>query len=244
MEGRTGITLMFELSTFYRTKTWRRLIATLRMERVNENGEVICEYCGKPIAIAYDIIGHHKIYLTEENVNDAEISLNPDNIQLVHHVCNNYIHDKLGYTKREVFVVYGSPLAGKTSYVKSVIVPGDLIVDMDSIWQCVSGCDRYIKPKRLNAVVFKMRDELLNAVKYRVGKWNNAYIIGGYPLEGERNRLCQELGAREVYIESSRDEVITRLEANSSLDNEEWMKYINDWWNKFLIEHENPAGSI
>lgn len=235
---------MLELATFYRSKEWRKLITIVRAERLNEDGVNICEYCHKPIVKAYDCIGHHKIHLTEENVNDSSISLNPDNIQLVHHACHSKIHDRLGYTKREIFIVYGSPLAGKTSYVESVKMPGDLIVDMDSIWQCVSGCKRYVKPPRLNAVVFKLRDELLDIVKYRVGKWNNAYIIGGYPLEGERARLCAELGAREIYIESSRADVISRLEADKDRDKDEWIKYINNWWNQFEIEHGETPQSI
>ena len=81
---------MYSLYTFYRSKEWRRLLDILKNERLNDQGEIICSYCGKPIVRAYDIIGHHKHELTEENVNDFNISLNPDNVELVHHRCHNY----------------------------------------------------------------------------------------------------------------------------------------------------------
>jgi sarcosine oxidase delta subunit len=221
------------LGNFYKSKEWQKLLQNIKAERLNEDGELICAYCGKPIVKMYDCIGHHKIYLTDENVNDYDISLNPMNIDLVHHRCHNKIHNKFGHNKREVFLVYGSPFSGKSSYVESVRDDGDLIVDMDNIWQCVSGCDRYIKPARLNAVVFKLRDELLNAVKYRLGKWDNAYVIGGYPFEGERVRLCNELGAREIFINTEKDECIRRMMNSNDRDPEEWSKYIEDWWRKF-----------
>ena len=222
------------LSNFYRSKEWENLLKVLKLERLNENGELICEHCGKPIVKAYDCIGHHKIHLTEGNYTDANISLNPDNIALVHHVCHNRIHNKLGYTQREVFIVYGSPLSGKSSYVDSVKCEGDLIVDIDNIWQAVSGCDRYVKPNRLKSVVFSIRDNLLDSVKYRRGKWNNAYIIGGYPYQAERERLIDSLGAREVFIDVSKEECLLRLDAcEDSRDKVEWKKYINDWFNLY-----------
>lgn len=224
---------MYRLDNFYQSKPWRKLLEQIKIDRLTPDGEIICEYCNKPITRAYDIIGHHKTELTEENVNDYNISLNPDNVALVHARCHNYIHDKLGYSRRQVYLVYGSPMAGKSSYVRNAMSKGDLVIDMDNLWQAVSNCDRYDKPNRLKAVVFKLRDTLLDSVKYRLGKWNNAYIIGGYPLQSERDRLTTELGARQIFIDTSKEECLARLAADSSRDSGEWTRYINDWWNNY-----------
>jgi predicted kinase len=110
-----------------------------------------------------------------------------------------------------------------------VLDPGDLVIDIDNIWQCVSGQSRYIKPNRLKSVVFSVRDNLLESVKYRRGKWNTAYVIGGYPFEAERNRLLDELGAKPILIDTPQSECLERLQ-NSDRDITEWTKYINDWW--------------
>lgn len=222
------------LNNFYQSKPWIKLVAMLRIQRVNSNGDIICGHCGEPIVRAYDCIGHHIQELTEDNVNDAMVALNPDNIMLVHHRCHNRIHHKLEYGNKTIYLVYGSPLSGKSTWVNSVRVDGDLVVDMDSIWQCVSGCDKYVKPYQLNGVVFGVRDYLLECIKYQRGRWRNAYIIGGYPLISERERICKQLGAREVFIDTSREECIRRL--NESTDGREvltWMKYIDDWWSKY-----------
>lgn len=220
--------------SFYRSKEWRDLIRRLKQERLDDNGQITCEYCGKPIVKAYDIIGHHKIELDEENVNNYDISLNPDNVALVHHYCHNRIHNKFGYAVRQVFLVYGAPLSGKTTYVSGIMSEGDLIIDIDSIWQCVSGLPRYKKPGRLRAIVFKVRDSLIESVKYRYGKWNNCYIIGGYPLQSERERLARELGAREVFIEATKDECMARLEdIDDGRDRDEWAQFIADWFAQY-----------
>lgn len=220
--------------SFYRSKEWKKLLDNIKAERLDDDGQIICEYCGRPIVRAYDIIGHHKIELTEENVNDYDISLNPQNIQLVHHACHNRIHNKLGYANREVFLVYGAPLSGKSSFVKESMSAGDLIIDIDSIWQCISNLSRYEKPAKLKSIVFRVRDTLLDSVKYRLGKWNNAYVVGGYPLTSERERLIKELGAREVFIEATEEECLERLmAAGDGRDRREWEGYIREWFSRY-----------
>lgn len=220
------------LYNFYRSDLWEDFLKVLKNDpkRMDSKGSIICAHCGKPIVKKYDCIGHHTIELTEENYTDHMISLNPDLVVLVHHKCHNIIHNKLFSGQRQVFIVYGSPLSGKYSWVADNMSEGDLIIDMDNIWQCVSGCERYVKPNRLKSVVFAVRDNLLESVKYRRGKWRNAYIIGGYPYANERERLADMLGAREVFIDTDKDICINRLLACEDRDKAEWERYINDWW--------------
>lgn len=225
--------MFHNLADFYQSDEWRKLIQAIRIDRVNDDGQIICAYCGKPIVKTYDCIGHHKTELTEENIFDYTISLNPENIDLVHHRCHNYIHDKFGRSTRQVYLVYGAPLSGKTTYIRENMSEGDLLIDIDNIWQCVSGCDRYIKPNRLRSVVFRLRDDLLDVVKYRFGKWSNAYVCGGFALSSERERIIKDLGAREIFIDTPQAECIARLEADSERDHDEWRKYIDEWFERF-----------
>lgn len=220
------------LDNFYQSKEWENFRRIVIAERTREDGFVYDEVTGKPILKRYDMILHHKEFLTEDNVNDVNISLNPDNIMIVSHKTHNKIHDKLGYRRKEIYIVYGSPLSGKTTFVKENMSEGDLLIDMDNIWECISGQKRYIKPPRLNAIAFMIRDNLIDAVKHRLGQWNCCYICGGFPLISERERLSKELGARMIYIESTKEECLARLE-NSDRDKAEWKKYIDTWWNRY-----------
>ena len=224
------------LYNFYRSDEWTNLLKILRNERVKSQGFNICEHCNRPIVKKYDCIGHHIIELTEENYTDANISLNPVNIQLVHHKCHNLIHNKLSYSGRQVFIVYGSPLSGKSSYVKECAVAGDLIIDIDSIWECVSGQPRYVKPNRLKSVVFSVRDNLLESVKYRRGKWLNAYVIQTLPFKNERERLCDLLGARLIHINTDKSTCMQRLYDNSDGRNvKEWEQYIEEYFEQYEL---------
>lgn len=211
------------LNNFYRSKEWINLVRIIRLERGD-----ICEHCGKPMVRAYDCIGHHVIELTEQNVHDASISLNPDNIMLVHHRCHNKIHDRLGLSRRkQVYLVYGAPCSGKTTFVHDNMEYGDMVVDMDSIWQCVSGMSMYDKPNRLKSNVFGIRNCMIDMIRMRQGNWLNAWIIGGYPLISERERLCRELGAREIHVDTSKEECLKRLHENpEGRDVTAWAEFI------------------
>jgi len=222
------------LFEFYRSKEWQDFREIVIAERTQDDGHIYDEVTGKPILRAYDLILHHKIELTEENVHDFNISLNPDNIMIVSHRTHNYIHDKFGYSHRQVYLVYGAPLSGKSKWIRENMCEGDLVVNIDDIWGCVSGLKRYNKPNRLKAVVFKVRDTLIESVKYRQGKWNNAFICGGYSLQSERERLCKELGAREVFIDVPQSECYARLELCDCIeDKDEFKKYIDEWFERF-----------
>lgn len=225
--------LITELKDFYRTDEWEKLIEVLKLERANEDGELICEHCGQPISRKYDCIGHHVIELTLDNVNDINISLNPDNIQLIHFRCHNQKHRRFGFNQKKVYLVYGSPLSGKSTWVKENATKDDIILDIDNIYQMISINKKYEKPKTLNSNVFGIRDCILDMIKTRRGKWADAYVIGGYPSSLDRMRLCETLGAEEIHIDTTKEECLRRLQDDPDRDKVEWEKYINDYWDRY-----------
>ena len=224
---------MFTLETFYKSKEWEIFRQVIINERTKPDGHIYDEETGKPIVKPYDLILHHKEPLTEENVNDATIAFNPANIEVVSHKTHNRIHDRLGMGRREVFLVYGPPLAGKTTWVQDSKSDGDLVIDMDNLWQAVTGLPRYSKPAKLRSVVFRLRDDLLDAVKHRFGKWTKAYIIGGYPSTGERERLTKELQATPVFIQATQEECMQRLQETEDRNRGEWAEYISEWFLRY-----------
>lgn len=215
---------MVTLKTFYKTKEWTDLLEQLKIERIANDGILYCEYCGNPMIKAYDIIGHHKQELTESNVNNLEITLNPHNIMLIHFKCHNKIHERFGYLQQKVYIVYGSPCSGKTTWVNNVAYNDDLILDIDKLWEAICISDKYNKPNRLKTNVFNLRDTILDQIRTRSGMWRNAYVIGGYPLKIDRERLADKLGAELIYINSTKEECLSRSKT------EEWKKYIEEWF--------------
>jgi hypothetical protein len=136
---------MFQnLYEFYRSEEWRLFREVVIAERIHEDGFVYDEITSKPIVKAYDIMLHHKIELTEENVHDYSISLNPDNILLVSQRAHNEIHARFGYcAHRKMYIFHGAPCSGKSSFVDSIKGNSDLIVDIDNLWQAVTGIRYY-----------------------------------------------------------------------------------------------------
>ena len=212
----------------YKSKEWQKLLEELKLERTNKDGQLICEYCGKEIVKTYDCIGHHKIPLNNVNVNDYNISLNKDNIMLIHFKCHNAVHHRFGYElPKKVYIVYGSPCSGKSTWVEEMATTDDLIIDIDKIWECISFCDKYNKPKKLQQNVFETRNNLLEQIKMRLGNWQNAFIVGTYPLKMERQRLADKLGAETIFIECSKDICLNRAK------NDNWKEYIEEWFESF-----------
>ena len=222
---------MFTLYNFFRSKQWVNFLKVLKSERVNEEGFIVCEHCGETITKAYDCIGHHVIELTEENVNDYDISLNEENVKLVHHRCHNIIHDRFGHEmSRRVYIVYGSPCAGKHEYVNEIAGKNDLVLDLDSIYAALSTNKRYCNSKRLSRNVFAVRDCILDMIKTRTGKWNKAFVIGGYPFARERESLAETLGAEIIYIDSTLEECLIKCEEERRGQEE----YIKKWFDSYI----------
>jgi predicted kinase len=213
------------LSTFYRSPEWVALCSRIMLERVNASGDIICEHCGKPIVNKYDCIRHHKIPLTEANVNDYTISLNPDNIALVHHRCHNAIHNRFGSYTRHVYIVWGSPCAGKSTYVDSVALKDDLIIDIDRIYSAVNNA----RSNRLYDNVMQVYRTLIDAVQTRNGRWVNAFIVRTFPLKGERERLAASLVAELVHIDTPQDVCLERAFNRA----EGYDRIVTEFWQKF-----------
>ncbi len=218
------------LEEFYKSKQWEKFMAALKQERINDKGFIICAHCGEAIIKKYDCIGHHIEELTLENVNDYSISLNPDNVELIHFRCHNKAHRRFGSEgSREVYIVYGSPCSGKTTFVRESAGENDIILDIDNIYQCITVNDRYIKPERIRENVFGIRDCILDMIKCRRGKWYTAWIIGSYPLLMERTRLETILGAKSIFIDTDKETCLNRARDRPK----EYQQFVEDWWNKF-----------
>ena len=225
---------------FYHSKKWEAFRRVVISERTDPDGYVRCAICGKPILKPYDLILHHKKELNDENFRDASIALNPENVECVHFKCHNALHDRYngGSGKnheykpidKKVFVVYGAPCSGKSTWVRENATENDLVVDIDSIWQMIGISERYDKPTALKATVFALRDTLYDLIKYRSGRWHNAYIITGGALKGDRERLSARVGADDfILIDTSMRECIERA-AERGKHSRDWFDYINDWF--------------
>lgn len=234
---------MYTLATFYRSKEWaqfRRLFIAQSAQPTT--GHVLCAYCGAPIVGAYNLVVHHVEPLTDLNCNRAEIALNPENCQCVHFGCHNKLHSRaagkrLAQKPRRVHLVYGPPLAGKSSWVAENMEPGDLVADIDSIWHALSAQERYVKPDSLKRVVFHLWRELVDTIRTRAGAWRTAFVIAGVPRLAERERLIAQINADDaLLVECGIDECLRR--ATDAQRPKEWAQYVGEWFERYQPDRD------
>lgn len=198
----------------------------------------VCAKCGGVFDIS-ELRPHHKVELTLDNIDDVNVTLKPDNIEVLCHDCHNAAHKRFGYAvgAKRVYLVYGSPCAGKTTYVNSVATRNDLIVDLDKIHRAICICGLYDKPDATKRVAFNVRDYLLDEVRTATPrrKWQDAYIIGTYPDRIDRDMFVQDYGAELVHIDTSKEECIKRayqdIERSSIRD--AVIGWINAYWERY-----------
>ena len=225
------------LSQFYNSDLWRNFRRQLIAERTNKaDGILYDEITGKPLLKNYDIVAHHKKPLTMQNVNDYSISLNPENVILISQDTHNKEHNRFGYVaERKVYFVYGAPCSGKTTFVNSIKGNSDLILDMDNVWECITGI-RYYKPKALNTNAFAIRDCIMDMIKTRAGKWEKAFVISGGAVKSERERQITLLGAEPIFIQENKETCLKRLATDDNRTPEqkkEWVQFIERWFNDY-----------
>ena len=220
------------LKSFYASEKWQKF----RMYIVSERGPK-CEHCGEIIHEPKDLHVHHIEELTPENVHDIEISLNSKNVMVVHHNCHNAIHNRFGHNnERKVYLVYGPPMSGKSTFVKNNKGRGDIVVDMDRLYEAITMLPNYDKPDQLISIVRGIKNQLIDNIKTRYGKWHNAWVIGGYADKYKREKLANDLGAEIVFCDVSREECLNRLmliNDNRRNRQDEWQGYIDKWFEKF-----------
>ena len=229
------------LSAFYNSDEWRTVRNDLIEKRRNkDDGILYCEHSGKPLVNSFQIVAHHKKPLTKQNVNDYSISLNPENIMLVSHEAHNEIHQRFGYnTERKVYFVYGAPCSGKTSFVNSIKGNSDIVVDVDNIWQCITGGARYEKPNALKQNMFELRNCLYEMIKTRfprVGGWERAFVIETAAARVPRENRIKELGAEAIFVDVDKETCLQRLMSDSNrtqAQKTEWAKYIDKWFTEY-----------
>lgn len=217
---------------FYNSKEWRQL-----REQLIVAANFLCADCGENyLKDSAQLIGHHIKNLTPQNINDVNVSLNPANIKIICRRCHDKAHDRFSYDSgQKVYIVYGAPCSGKSTYVNQISQRGDLIVDLDAIYSAISGCLYHDHPNGLRRVAFAVRDTLIEQIRLRVGYWHDAFIIGGYPRKIQRNELANKLGAELVYVETTREQAKAIARMTRGVLAVEWCKYIDNWFDSLEI---------
>ena len=76
---------------FYRSRAWRN-VRDLVMDRAHG----LCERCAERGEVKPADVVHHVVPLSPDNIDDPDISLNPERLMALCHDCHTEVHQELG----------------------------------------------------------------------------------------------------------------------------------------------------
>ena len=238
---------------FYRTAAWQtaRGIA-LRRDLFT------CQMCG---ARAEEV--HHIHEMTPTNMDDDNVTLDTENLISLCRDCHFKVHkqarslrttesNKLrkkpdtltGYefdeqgnvvpVTKEVYIIYGAPCSGKTSYVRDYKSVDDLVVDLDKIGEALSLTQEYDRPSAILDASIKVRDFLYQMIVDRKVLSSSIWVIAGLPDKQQRESLKQRLNATLIHISTTREECLRRaMRDEKRVDKALQRKVIDKYFNRY-----------
>lgn len=233
-------------SEFYTSQEWRRFRLGLMNERTAADGLLYCEHCGKPILKPSDCIAHHVREITRETLNVPEVTLNPENIQLLHAACHNEVHQRFGHElkgwQRKAYVVFTPPLGSGEAYVRAAKGRGDLVLDTDSLWRSLTAGEGLEKPKELNDIVFSVRKFIIDKIAMRAGTWQRAWVLSSEPYPSGREDLLKQVGGEPIYMDDTEEECLERLHQDpKGRDVNLYERLIRQWFKERKREEEKEG---
>jgi len=140
--------------------------------------------------------------------------------------------------KVDVYIVWGSPASGKTTYVKNHMEVGDLVVDLDLIKQSLSTREKTGADDNLLSVALSVREHLYDLIRIRDVNSNNIWVIAGLPYKEDREELKYKLDATDlIHIEATQKECNERaLGDGDRKDKDRQFELIDKWFDQFHYE--------
>lgn len=135
---------------------------------------------------------------------------------------------------RNVYIVYGPPASGKSTYVREHKKKGDLVVDFDLIKQAISMNGKTEDICGLYNVAEGIREYLLTLIESRKINCANAWVIGSLADAAERIALKCRLKGELIYMNTTKEQCVARaIKDEERLDKELQLKIIDKWFENY-----------
>lgn len=241
---------------FYNSKEWKNL-----REVILKRDNYICRICGRP---AEEV--HHIKFITPRSIDNPDVTMKEENLLSVCKDCHFKIHkeqkaanvarankrrtrhrwilnkdgtymdDNGVFQIRKVYLVYGAPCSGKTTFVQNHKEPHDIVIDLDAIIASLQGHDKRYIDNNVLFLAIDVRDFLyqLLSEKNKNFDCHNVWVIGSYPTKKEREAAAKKLGAELIYVDATQAECEGRARSLNRFDDEQYsIDIVNEWFRKF-----------
>lgn len=117
-----------------------------------------------------------------------------------------------------VYLVYGSPCSGKSTYIAGRMGDGDILCDVDYIYSAISGRDAHDADLWAHETALKLREYLLDIIRNRDGGWRDAYVVSIANTDEQVRRDAERVNADEcIYIDTPMGECLRRAKLDDSI---------------------------
>ena len=75
-----------------------------------------------------------------------------------------------------IYLVYGPPCGGKSTYINDHMTEGDIVCDVDLLYAAISGRDPHDADLYAHETALLLKEKLLDIIRNREGGWKDAYV--------------------------------------------------------------------
>ena len=139
-----------------------------------------------------------------------------------------------GVGKGMVTLVCGPPGAGKTTYVREHMREGDLVLDLDALYEALSFQPWYHKPPLLLPYVLNIREMLIHRLATDATR-PRAWVVLMGAKRAERAELADRLNATVVMLAVPHEECCRRIRSDPRRKGQvaQWESIVRDWWGEY-----------
>ena len=110
-----------------------------------------------------------------------------------------------------VYLVYGSPCSGKSTYIKEHFKTGDIVCDVDRLYSALCFNEEHQTELYAQEVASQLNDALLDIIRDRDGHWKNAYVVSLANTKEKLDKAMERVNADEaIYIDTPFEVCIER----------------------------------
>lgn len=92
-----------------------------------------------------------------------------------------------------VYLVYGSPCSGKSTYIKEHKQDGDIVCDVDRLYSAISLNGEHQTELYAQEFASMLHKEMIEIIRERKGHWKNVYVVSlantKEKLQAEKERI-------------------------------------------------------
>jgi 5-methylcytosine-specific restriction protein A len=192
---------------FYLSQAWRKC-----REEILLRDNYLCQHCLRRKKITPADMVHHIKPLEDY----PALALDPNNLISLCNLCHNREHPGNQYfakLRKRIIAMLGYPASGKTTYVKGIMTPQDIVLDLDRLVTAMTfrdGHDRTGSAFHAVKIADDMISQAVKNVRAKGYSFDTLYVIRS-KLSDEELGSLRAARAKLCWLDVSKDVCLERL---------------------------------